>query len=103
MDLTGSGQRWPGSRRRSASNLPHAGRDGTTYTVDSTGVTFTVGSNTMRLQICQADIIRVQYARVLPSRPRLRSRSTPLAYAELLRRRRREHGDDYHGTDECQG
>ncbi len=41
---------------------PTPAANGTNYTVDSTGVTFTVGSNTMRLQICQADIIRVQYA-----------------------------------------
>jgi alpha-D-xyloside xylohydrolase len=32
---------------------------GTTYTVDATGVTFTVGSGKMKVQVCAADIIRV--------------------------------------------
>jgi alpha-D-xyloside xylohydrolase len=42
---------------------------GTAYTVDSTGVTFTVGSGKMRVQVCQADIIRVEYlsASTLPT------------------------------------
>lgn len=31
------------------------------YTVDTTGVTFTVGTGKLRVQVCQADVIRVQY------------------------------------------
>ena len=31
------------------------------YTVDTTGVTFNVGSGKMKVQVCQANIIRVQY------------------------------------------
>src|ERR1039457_2321184 len=31
---------------------------GTTFTVDTTGVTFTVGSGKMKVQVCAADIIR---------------------------------------------
>jgi len=34
---------------------------GTTFTVDATGVTFTVGSGKMKVQVCTADIIRVAY------------------------------------------
>ncbi len=34
---------------------------GTTFTVDTTGVTFTVGSGKMKVQVCAADIIRVVY------------------------------------------
>jgi hypothetical protein len=34
---------------------------GGSYTVDTTGVTFTVGTGKMRVQVCTADIIRVQY------------------------------------------
>jgi alpha-D-xyloside xylohydrolase len=34
---------------------------GTTFTVDATGVTFTVGSGKMKVQVCAADIIRVAY------------------------------------------
>jgi len=34
---------------------------GTGYTVDASGVTFTVGSGRMKLQICKEDIVRVQY------------------------------------------
>ena len=33
----------------------------TAYTVDTTGVTFNVGSGKMKVQVCQANIIRVQY------------------------------------------
>jgi len=34
---------------------------GTTFTVDKTGVTFTVGSGKMKVQVCKDDIIRVAY------------------------------------------
>ncbi len=34
---------------------------GTTYAVDTTGVTFTVGSGKLRVQVCKEDVIRVQY------------------------------------------
>jgi alpha-D-xyloside xylohydrolase len=34
----------------------------TAYTVDTTGVTFTVGSGKMKVQVCTANIIRVEYA-----------------------------------------
>ena len=34
---------------------------GTTYTVDATGVTFTLTAGRMRVQVCREDIIRVQY------------------------------------------
>ncbi|HZL21463.1 MAG TPA: glycoside hydrolase family 31 protein, partial [Polyangia bacterium] len=34
---------------------------GASYTVDSTGVTFSVGSGRMRLQVCQEDVIRIEY------------------------------------------
>jgi alpha-D-xyloside xylohydrolase len=34
---------------------------GTTFTVDASGVTFTVGSGKMKVQVCAADIIRVAY------------------------------------------
>jgi len=34
---------------------------GTSYTVDATGVTFTLSPGRMRLQVCQADIIRITY------------------------------------------
>lgn len=33
----------------------------TAYTVDATGVTFNVGSGKMKVQVCQANIIRVEY------------------------------------------
>jgi len=43
---------------------------GGAYTVDANGVTFTVGSGRMRLQVCKDDIIRVQYtsAATIPSK-----------------------------------
>jgi alpha-D-xyloside xylohydrolase len=34
---------------------------GSTYAIDTSGVTFTVGTGKLRVQVCQADIIRVQY------------------------------------------
>ena len=34
---------------------------GGTYTADANGVTFTVGSGRLRLQVCKEDILRVQY------------------------------------------
>jgi alpha-D-xyloside xylohydrolase len=36
-------------------------QSGSTYTVDSSSVTFTIGSGRLRLQICKEDIIRVEY------------------------------------------
>lgn len=46
---------------------------GTTYTVDASGVSFTMGTGKMKVQVCQADIIRVQYATAasLPSKTSL--------------------------------
>jgi alpha-D-xyloside xylohydrolase len=46
---------------------------GTGYTVDATGVTFTVGSGRMKVQVCKEDIIRVQYttASTFPSKTSL--------------------------------
>jgi alpha-D-xyloside xylohydrolase len=46
---------------------------GGSYTVDTTGVTFTVGNGKMRVQVCQADIIRVEYtsASAIPSKTSL--------------------------------
>ena len=46
---------------------------GTTFTVDTTGVTFTVGSGKMKVQVCAADIIRVAYtsAASLPTKTSL--------------------------------
>jgi len=46
---------------------------GTTFTVDTSGVNFTVGSGKMKVQICKDDIIRVQYASAatLPTKPSL--------------------------------
>jgi len=35
---------------------------GSSYAVDANGVTFTVGSSKLRVQVCKEDIIRVQYA-----------------------------------------
>ena len=45
----------------------------TAYTVDTTGVTFNVGSGKMKVQVCQANIIRVQYtsASALPKKDSL--------------------------------
>ncbi|HEY5090656.1 MAG TPA: DUF4968 domain-containing protein, partial [Polyangia bacterium] len=34
---------------------------GTSYLIDSTGVTFTVNAAKLRVQVCTADIIRVEY------------------------------------------
>jgi alpha-D-xyloside xylohydrolase len=34
---------------------------GTGYTVDATGVTFTVGTGRMKVQVCKEDILRIQY------------------------------------------
>lgn len=46
---------------------------GETYVSDANGVTFTVGSGRLRLQICKEDIIRVQYtsASTLPTKTSL--------------------------------
>jgi len=46
---------------------------GSSYTIDATGVTFTLSSGRMRLQVCQADIIRIQYtsASSIPSKTSL--------------------------------
>jgi len=35
---------------------------GSSYSIDATGVTFTLNPGRMRLQVCQADIIRITYA-----------------------------------------
>jgi len=45
----------------------------TTFTVDATGVTFTVGTGKMKLQVCKEDIIRVAYttAATLPAKTSL--------------------------------
>jgi alpha-D-xyloside xylohydrolase len=45
----------------------------TTYTADATGVTFTMNTGRMRLQVCQEDIIRVQFttASSLPAKTSL--------------------------------
>jgi alpha-D-xyloside xylohydrolase len=40
---------------------PPAPSGAKTYVVDATGVTFTVGTGRLRTQVCQADIIRVEY------------------------------------------
>ena len=46
---------------------------GTSYAVDATGVTFTLNPGRMRLQVCQADIIRITYtnASSIPSKTSL--------------------------------
>jgi alpha-D-xyloside xylohydrolase len=46
---------------------------GASFTVDSGGVTFSVGSGKERVQVCQADIIRVEYtsASALPTKTEL--------------------------------
>ena len=45
----------------------------TAFTVDSTGVTFTVGTGRMRVQVCKEDIFRVQYtsASTIPTKTSL--------------------------------
>ena len=46
---------------------------GASYTVDSTGVTFTIGTGKLRLQVCTEDIIRIQYtsASTIPTKASL--------------------------------
>jgi alpha-D-xyloside xylohydrolase len=48
------------------------------YTVDTTGVTFSLSAGKMRVQVCQADIIRVQYttASSIPSKTSLSVNNT---------------------------
>jgi alpha-D-xyloside xylohydrolase len=69
--LGGAGGTLPGSGGQGAGGQTGAGGStvtctgpaptGTTFTVDTTGVTFTVGSGKMKVQVCAADIIRVAY------------------------------------------
>lgn len=51
---------------------------GTSYVIDSTGVTFTVNAGKLRVQVCTADIIRVEYttASLLPMKTSLSVNAT---------------------------
>lgn len=51
---------------------------GTSYVIDSTGVTFTVNAGKLRVQVCTADIIRLEYtsASLLPMKTSLSVNAT---------------------------
>jgi alpha-D-xyloside xylohydrolase len=69
---TGSGGK-SGTGGTTGITCPAPPPTGGTYTADAKGVTFTVGSGRLRLQVCKEDILRVQYttASALPTKTSL--------------------------------
>jgi len=73
--VTGLGGSPTGGTSAGGSSSPTCGAPptSTAYTVDTTGVTFTIGTGKLRLQVCKEDIIRVEYtsAATIPAKTSL--------------------------------
>ena len=69
--VVGAGGSGTGGSTTLSCSTPNS--NGASYTVDSTGVTFTVGTGRMRVQVCKEDIFRIQYtsASTIPTKTSL--------------------------------